>query len=69
MRIDRCVCTNQSFDDLVKWAKRASMNADQLADACGASQRCGMCRPYLKRAIETGQTVFYQLIPENCENV
>jgi len=62
MRITHCVCTNRSFDSLVDEAKREGLTLGQLAERTGASDGCGMCKPYLREALRTGQTVFTQLI-------
>lgn len=63
MRIDRCVCFGVSFETL-----RA------IAEACGADSvealqrhvrfglNCGMCRPYVRRMLETGEVVFTEIL-------
>jgi len=68
MRITHCVCTNRSFDSLVDEAVRDGLTLDQLVQRTGASDGCGMCRPYLRRALDTGQTVFTQLIIDRADH-
>lgn len=76
MRIERCVCTNQSFACLLKQAKAEGSacsedeasgsegwSLDQIAEATGAGAQCGRCRPYLAVGLKTGQTVFTELLP------
>jgi len=63
MRIERCVCTNQPFTCLLEQAKTEGWSLDQIADATGAGDQCGRCRPYLAVGLKTGQTVFTQLLP------
>ena len=67
MQIDHCVCTNLSFAQLRDLARRQGLTFDQLADCTGASRGCGMCRPYLRRALHTGQTVFHQILPDDAD--
>jgi bacterioferritin-associated ferredoxin len=30
----------------------------------GAGAECGLCRPYLRRMLRTGETAFYELLSE-----
>jgi len=64
MKIDRCVCANRTLADLVGEARREGLDFDQLCDRSGASQGCELCKPYLREAMKTGQTVFYQILVE-----
>lgn len=61
-RIDRCICTNNSFEQLVTLAHKHDLDADDLGEMCGAGEGCGLCKPYLRVACRTGQTVFHGLI-------
>lgn len=61
-RIDRCICTSNSFEHLVGLARRHDLDADDLGEMCGAGEGCGLCKPYLRVACRTGQTVFHGLI-------
>jgi len=67
IRIDRCICTAMHFDELLELAEQRKLSLDQLVEETGASACCGMCRPYLRRAWRTGETVFYHLLDENDE--
>ncbi|MEM6333207.1 MAG: (2Fe-2S)-binding protein [Planctomycetota bacterium] len=62
MRITRCVCTNLSFAKLLDKARDESLSLDQLVERTGACDGCGMCRPYVRETLETGQTVFTRVI-------
>ncbi len=60
--IDRCVCHGRTFQDLHRVARdsgAASVEALQQEVAFGT--RCGLCRPYVRSMLETGQTVFYEV--------
>jgi bacterioferritin-associated ferredoxin len=65
IRVDRCLCTGRTFADLVEEAREEGWSLDELARATGASASCGLCRPYLKRAMRTGEVVFTELLSED----
>lgn len=67
MRIDRCVCTDQTFAALLRQARAEGWDVDQLRRCTGAGEHCGMCRPYLRETVRTGQTVFLRLLPQEAE--
>ena len=57
--VDRCICFSKSFADLKEIARRhraATVTALQTSAEFGV--RCGLCKPYVARMLETGQTVF-----------
>lgn len=63
--INRCICTDRKFCDLVDEARRCGQGFDALSEATGAGRHCGLCRPYLRRALETGQTEFTSILTED----
>jgi len=68
MRIDRCICTGKSFEQLLKHAREHGEDLQALGRSCGAGARCGLCRPYLRQTLQTGQTVFHHVvIDESCD--
>lgn len=62
MRIDRCVCTGKSFEQLLKHARAHGEDVQALGRSCGAGAKCGLCRPYLRKTLATGQTVFHHVV-------
>ncbi len=40
----------------------ADHSLDQIGRRFGCGSCCGVCRPYLERMLETGETVFHQVI-------
>ena len=50
--IVRCVCGDTTFEEL----KRLETMEEIERSGCGVS--CGLCRPYLERMLETGETAF-----------
>lgn len=67
LRIDRCVCRARPFAELLPLARQASWNLEQLTAATGCGGQCGLCRPYLKRMLLTGETVFGEILAEGKE--
>jgi bacterioferritin-associated ferredoxin len=64
MRIDRCVCTDTTLADIVAMARNEGLSLTQLEDRFGCGTGCGLCRPYVRRALRTGVTVFNQIVHE-----
>ena len=52
--IRRCVCADVTFE----WLRQAGVRAMEEAEAWGCGVTCGLCRPFLLRMIETGETAF-----------
>jgi bacterioferritin-associated ferredoxin len=62
--ITMCVCQRMPFSRLQPLALQKGWDlADIMRETqCGAS--CGLCRPYLRRMLETGETEFREIITE-----
>ena len=58
MAVDRCVCQKRAFGELIAEAARTGESAAALSERTGCGMKCGLCRPYLKLAIVTGETSF-----------
>jgi bacterioferritin-associated ferredoxin len=67
LRIDRCVCRNRRFADLLSEARSAGHDLHRLMRATGCGEQCGLCRPYLRRMLSTGQVVFRQPLDPDAE--
>ncbi|MGH7559632.1 MAG: (2Fe-2S)-binding protein [Gemmatimonadales bacterium] len=63
MHIDRCVCRNRSFADLLPLVRQRGWSLAALMAETGCGAQCGLCRPYLRRMLATGETVFHELLP------
>ncbi len=64
LQIDRCVCRGRLFGELLLAAREAGWGLDQLTAATGCGGQCGLCRPYLRRMLETDETVFSEILIE-----
>lgn len=62
MKIDRCVCFNIPFETI---KNNNDLSLDDIHDLYGCGSRCGMCIPYIKRMIQTGETSFSEIIQSN----
>ena len=66
MQIDRCVCLNLPFAEAVAWAReRGVTDVETVRDRLGCGAVCGLCTPYLRRALETGRTAFDEVIVDD----
>jgi bacterioferritin-associated ferredoxin len=63
VRVDRCICRDRLFADLLPEARVQGWDLAALMAATGCGAQCGLCRPYLRRMLETGETVFHELLP------
>ena len=56
MKVDRCVCLDIGFDRVKECARAEGLDARGVAERLGCGGGCGMCLPYIKLVIETGET-------------
>jgi bacterioferritin-associated ferredoxin len=64
LEITRCVCMRRPFADLLPLARAEGWDLAQLVDETGCGDQCGLCRPYLRRMLATGETVFRRVLTE-----
>ncbi len=60
-----CVCRRVPFAVLLPMARAEGWGLDELAAATGCGAGCGLCRPYLRRMLITGETEFRELLRED----
>lgn len=56
----RCICHSCSFEEIKAYVEEegiSSIGELQKQDIC--SNGCGLCIPYIKIMLQTGQTTFY----------
>lgn len=61
--IDRCVCQRAMFAALHRLARERHWALEDLVEATGCGDQCGMCLPYLRRMLADDVTVFHELLP------
>ena len=70
IRIDRCVCFKQRFAELKEVADTKGVGTlEELQEHVSFGLECGLCRPYVRRMLQTGQTVFDEIIADDDEPV
>lgn len=65
MNIDRCICTGLTFAQVLERARAAGWDVDAVRRETRVGDNCGLCRPYVRRALATGETVFHQVLTES----
>jgi bacterioferritin-associated ferredoxin len=62
--VSRCLCRETPFARLLPLARERGWALDDLIRETGCGGGCGLCRPYLRRMLRTGETVFHELLSE-----
>ena len=63
--VSRCICRQTAFADLLPRARAAGWTLADLMRETGCGAQCGLCRPYLKKMLQTGDTIFHQLLADD----
>jgi NAD(P)H-nitrite reductase large subunit len=63
--VDRCVCFSRTFAELKRIAEReGARDIAALQSAADFGLKCGLCKPYVQRMLETGGTRFPIMPPK-----
>jgi len=63
MLIDRCICYNIKFTDVKKiMDENGFKTIEEVQSVVDVSKNCKLCRPYLEKMIQTGETEFNYII-------
>jgi bacterioferritin-associated ferredoxin len=62
--VSRCICRDAPFDGLLVKARAFGWNLADLIRETGCGAQCGLCRPYLERMLQTGETEFHELLTD-----
>jgi bacterioferritin-associated ferredoxin len=63
--VSRCICQNTPFAELLARAQARGWSLEELIEQTGCGAQCGLCRPYLRRMLRTGETVFHEILSED----
>jgi bacterioferritin-associated ferredoxin len=63
--VSRCICRNTAFAELLPRARAHNWDLVALMQETGCGAQCGLCRPYLRRMLRTGETAFRELLTED----
>lgn len=58
MAVDRCVCHDITFAELLRRARDAEIGFDELQQQTGCATGCALCEPYIRLALKTGRSTF-----------
>lgn len=64
LTVTTCVCRRFPFDRLLSIARERHWTLEELMRQTGCGDDCGLCRPYLRRMLRTGETSFRELLTE-----
>ncbi len=57
MKVNRCVCSNVGFEELLKVAGELQIkDADALSKKVDVARNCRLCVPYINIMLSTGMT-------------
>ena len=65
VHISSCICRNTAFAELLPRARARGWGLEELMKQTGCGAQCGLCRPYLRRMLRTGETVFHEILSED----
>jgi hypothetical protein len=66
--IDRCVCFNEPFAQLVQIAASTRCTTiEALQEHIEFGRACRLCHPYMRRALRTGEVVFRTILTDDDE--
>jgi len=63
--ITRCICRQFPFANLLPLARANGWDLEDVMRETGCGDQCGLCRPYVRRMLRTGETEFHELLQEN----
>lgn len=64
VHVTRCVCRRLPFAALEPLVRERAWTLDDIMRETGCGDQCGLCRPYLKRMLLTGETEFHEVLWE-----
>jgi bacterioferritin-associated ferredoxin len=65
VEVTKCLCRGVTFAELLPRARARAWDLSALMRETGCGAACGLCRPYLRRMLATGETVFRELLWED----
>lgn len=67
--VNRCICHDVTFAELRALAARIGGGFEEVSGRTGCGTGCGLCVPYIRLMLRTGQTVFPVLRPADFERL
>ncbi len=64
LSVTMCVCLRVPFERLLPLARDQRWTLADLMRETGCGDGCGLCKPYLRRMLATGETTFGELLTD-----
>ena len=66
VRVDRCVCFHRPFEELYAIAQKCGAKTlEALQEETDFGLSCRICNPYVRRMLQTGETVFTEILDDD----
>jgi len=62
--VTMCLCRRMPFTRLLPLARERNWTLEDVIRETGCGDQCGLCRPYVRRMLLTGETTFTELLAE-----
>lgn len=62
--VTMCLCRRMPFARLLPLARERNWTLEDVIRETGCGDQCGLCRPYVRRMLLTGETTFTELLAE-----
>ncbi len=69
MSVDRCICHDVPFEDLLAMVPEVGASFEALSARTRCGTGCGMCRPYILVMLKTGRTRLPVLTPAQVQRI
>lgn len=69
MAVDRCACHDISFAELKRLTCTLGCDLGAIKSSTGCATSCGMCEPYIRLMLRTGETRFPVLSPSQITKI
>jgi bacterioferritin-associated ferredoxin len=60
--VSSCLCMRMPFEHLLPLAREGGWDLEAVTRETGCGGQCGLCLPYLRRMLRTGETAFHDLL-------
>lgn len=67
MHVDRCICHEKTLAELKAMAQAEGLDAEGLRRRTGCGSSCGLCFPYVRLMLATGETRIPVSTPDEIE--
>jgi len=69
IKIDRCICFQKTFKELALLAQAHQVQTlEALQQHAEFAKKCRLCSPYIRRMLQSGETVFHEILTEPEQN-